>query len=580
MHQFVSPNIHCINPHCPSPVQTWGNKYCQSCGTPLLLNHRYIPLRQLGLGGFAKIHIVWDLKTQTERILKVLLEASPKALELFDREAKVLMKLRHPGIPRVEPGDYFYLQRRNNNPGQIHPINWLLPCLVMEKIEGPTLEEILEQHPQGCPEKWVVNWLSQATQTLWELHRWGIIHRDIKPSNLMLRTSQGGQALHGQLVTIDFGGAKQISLFRDRPPESRPKKTTRLISPGYSPPEQMAGREIGPPADFYALGRTCIHLLTGKYPADIEDPATGELQWRRYTRVGLGFGNLLDDMISYNPEDRPTTAAKIQVRLGKIYRRQKRFGWIGFLRAFLWKLAIAILTTISKFIRQIVAGCLDTLWEIILGGIGGCIGATLGLVLAYWSAVGDRVSSLLASDWFEISGLSVTFGAEVVVFALAGLMTAIAFTDTGSFGQRRHYWLAAFAGSIGYLLGGLCWEVARVGAIAYSASNELIVFETLEKLSWGIATGVLTLGLGLKSHKLVQALIVTATTAIIFASFDAFDLFPETFLQFVVVSGSKPKLWEFFANIGFFALLGSVGGFCLGVSHYLIVPVLRWFGLR
>lgn len=554
----------------------------------MLLNDRYVPLKPLGTGGFAKIYTVWDLKTQTERILKVLVEASPKALELFDQEAWVLTHVRHPGIPQAEPGDYFYLQRRDSNSYPGHPTNWRLPCLVMEKINGVTLEEILEQHPEGCPQEWVINWLTKAIEILWELHRQGIIHRDIKPSNLMLRTARRGsqlfplqptEATNAPLVAIDFGGAKQIGPWKNRLPETPSKSSTRLISPGYSPPEQMTGAEIGPPADFYALGRTCIHLLTGKYPADLEDPSTVELQWRHLSEVNSPFANLLDDMVSLNVKDRPKTAAAISVRLAKIHRQQKR----AISPIALTKLSRGIkklINFISQIINQIVGGCLDTLWEAILGGIGGCVGASLGLVLAYWSAVGDATANILASEWFQIADLPIIFGEEVLVFALAGLFTAIGLTDTGSFDQERRYGWGGFMGAIGYVLGGLCWEVARVGTFVFSTADEIMAFELLGRLSVGIAIATLSLGLGLKSHKFAQAVVVTAGVAMVFIGLENLSLFPEPFLQFVSVSGGKPSLFEFFASIGFFGLLGGVGGFCLGVSHYLIVPVLRWLGLR
>lgn len=193
--QSVQSAIHCINPDCPRPYpQVWGNKFCNSCGAPLQLLHRYVPIQPLGVGGFAAIYTVWDLHLSRERVLKVLLESSPKALELFEQEAAVLASLNHPGVPRVEPDSYFVVDLGKRQ----------LPCLVMEKINGQTLQDILDRYPQGCPESLVRNWLNQALEILQELHRRNIIHRDIKPSNLMLRQETG------QLVAIDFGGAKQI----------------------------------------------------------------------------------------------------------------------------------------------------------------------------------------------------------------------------------------------------------------------------------------------------------------------------------------------------------------------------------
>ncbi|MGH7999272.1 MAG: 4-Cys prefix domain-containing protein, partial [Brasilonema sp.] len=94
--------VHCINSDCPRPYpQPWGSKFCHTCGAPVHLLDRYVPLQRLGSGGFAQIYTVWDQNTQTEKVLKVLMESSPKALELFAQEAAVLRGLRHPGVPRV-----------------------------------------------------------------------------------------------------------------------------------------------------------------------------------------------------------------------------------------------------------------------------------------------------------------------------------------------------------------------------------------------------------------------------------------------------------------------------------------------
>ena len=182
MHQTIATTAHCINPNCYRPYpQNIGNNFCSICGSSLRLKDRYIPLERLGFGGFAAIYSVWDLKTQTEKVIKVLLETSPKALAMFEQEAMVLANLRHSGVPRVELDGYFQVILGNS-----HQI--LMPCLVMEKIAGHTLQDILDRYPQGCPEEWVLNWLKQAVEILRELHLRKIIHRDIKPSNLMLRS--------------------------------------------------------------------------------------------------------------------------------------------------------------------------------------------------------------------------------------------------------------------------------------------------------------------------------------------------------------------------------------------------------
>lgn len=306
-------SVHCINPDCQRPYpQPWGNKFCNSCGAPLQLLDRYVPLQPLGSGGFAQIYTVWDEKTQTEKVLKVLVEDSPKALELFTQEAAVLCSLQHPGVPKVDADGYFHINLFSPKPHQ-------LPCLVMEKINGQTLEEILKKYPQGCAEDLVLNWFAQTVQILQELHKRQIIHRDIKPSNLMLGSSPIVSPVEGEiegdrLVLIDFGGAKQFSPSKLRSQSS----STRLFSSGYSPPEQVIGGIVGPNADFYALGRTMIELLTGKYPLELEDQQTGKLRWRTTIKVNPQLADLLDEMVQEDVRSRPANAAIIQKRLAKI----------------------------------------------------------------------------------------------------------------------------------------------------------------------------------------------------------------------------------------------------------------------
>ncbi|GGA59357.1 hypothetical protein [Okeania sp. KiyG1] len=210
----------------------------------------------------------------------------------------------------------------------------------------------------------------------------------------------------------------------------------------------------------------------------------------------------------------------------------------------------------------------------------GSIGATFGLIFAYWSGIGDRLASIFTNLIFLVWDVPLNIGPEILVFGLAGLGTGVGFTDVGGLGQRRRYWLAAFMGIIGYILGGLCWQFSQVGSSVYTTKEDLIILEIMGKLSVGVATGVVTLGLGLRKHNFIYALIVAALTAIVFFGLEQFNIFPELFLQFSVVNQNQPDLLEFFASITFFSLLGCIGGFCLGVSHYVIVPILRWLGLR
>lgn len=569
MYQSVAQAVHCINPHCPRPFpQPWGNKFCNGCGTSLLLNDRYISLERLGAGGFATIYTVWDLKTQTQKVLKVLTETTPKALQLFEQEAAVLARLDHPGIPQVEQDSYFLINLASSQ-------NRALPCLVMEKINGQTLQDVLEQHPQGCASDLVQDWLIQAVEILRELHRSGIIHRDLKPSNLMLRANTG------QLVAIDFGGAKQIGAMPFAGPIS-----TRLISPGYSPPEQITGESVGPAADFYALGRTMIQLLTGQELADLQDPVTGVFRWRSQVNVSADLADLLDEMVRLDAQQRPATAEDIQRRLTRSVAKQPQ-ATIPLTEEMAIALdqgleaanqAIASLGSgvaevvrfVFRAITKVVLACLDTTWEIILGGIGAGLGAAAGFGLINWTILGDRFAAWLAYQIpLILPGVEITAWRECLLFAIAGWGTAWGLTLAGGFRQKRRPLIAGITGSFGYSVAWLIWQTS----VATAPPSRLLGVIT------AVAVVPLVLGLGLPSHYLVHAIVAALGTGAIFSSLVTLNFIPASTL-ITLFSRSDASLLLLIESIVFFGLIGISLGFCLGVSCYLIVPVLRWLGWR
>jgi len=553
--------IHCINPNCPHPYpHTWENKYCNSCGSPLKLKNRYVALQQLGVGGFATLYTVWDLQKQTERVLKVLVEPSPKALELFAQEAAVLASLKNPGVPKVEPGGYFHVSLTM-------PQQRELPCLVMEKINGQTLEEILEQYPQGCHPEWVMSWLQQAVEILQELHSRRIIHRDLKPSNLMLRNNTG------QLVMIDFGGAKQIGPVRERRVSS-----TRLFSSGYSPPEQIAGRPIGPAADFYALGRTMIQLLTGKYPPDLEDPVTGDLRWRHLTQISPAFADLLDDMVRTDVRQRPATAAVIQERLAKSQNVAQQVSWLELIQnSWNWSSLVLVSSTkaVSQTTRfvlgvtiQIARAGVDIIWEMMLGASGAFFGTVIGFGLTYWSPLGNAVANLLTHQLsLLVPNTQINISSPILLFALVGAGTAWGLTVAGGFGQRRRYLIAVLMGLVSYGLGWSIWQ-----ALAFNSGSQVIIGLI------ALATALLPLGLGLPSHQLIHSLVTATGCTLVFAAINAFELYPDNLGNLFLAA--TPGWQELLSAIAFFCFLSVTLGFWLGVSYYVVVPSLRFLRRR
>jgi len=578
--QSVATAVHCINPACPRPYpQSIGNNFCNICGSPLRLKDRYIPLERLGFGGFAAIYSVWDQKTETERVLKVLVETSPKALSMFEQEAQVLGSLRHPGVPRVEPDSYF-----SGDSGRS------APAVTTLSGDGKNIRSDVGGYPQTPSPRLSrsvgTNWLKQAVQILRELHLRKIIHRDIKPSNLMLR--QGS----GQLVLIDFGGAKQIGPAHSNSQAS----STRLFSPGYSPAEQIAGGVVGPSADFYALGMTCIHLLTGKYPPDLEDPNTGQLRWRPYVKVSPAFAALLDDMVRPDMGQRPTNAREIIKRLRHISPRQitptaaAESVWkivtksvevcLNFLLAAIslsWKWFKWLTISAYHLTIQLVKAGFGTLLEMVGGGIGGGVGAGIGFWLADRTSINFRLPSpilQLLPDWVANIAIAAS-KPQMIVFALAGLGTAWGLTQVKSLGQQqRRYLIAGIMGVLGYSVGWLILQ--RVAPSGVIAPDDLVIMTA-------VAAFTLTLGLGLPSHDLVHAIFTAIGTASFFVGLVTLTI---KFLPVTAIFGFSDAFfttlnWTNFGFcIAFFSLLGIILGFWLGISYYLFVPFLRLLGFR
>lgn len=213
-----------------------------------LLGGRYRIVKLIGEGGFGAVYQANDERFQAARVVAIKemsdanLSASErdKALEDFRREANLLVQLNHPNLPQVS--DFFEEGTK--------------AYLVMEFIEGKTLEQALDDARGPLDEALVMGWAVQLCSVLQYLHnrKPPIIFRDMKPSNIMVTGDN-------QLKLIDFGIAR---IFKT----SATKDTTLLGSQGYAPLEQYGRGQSDPRSDIYALGATLYHLLTGDVPPD------------------------------------------------------------------------------------------------------------------------------------------------------------------------------------------------------------------------------------------------------------------------------------------------------------------------
>ncbi len=213
-----------------------------------LLGGRYRIVKLIGEGGFGAVYKANDERFQATRVVAIKemsdanLSASERerALVDFRREANLLVQLNHPNLPQVS--DFFEEGTK--------------AYLVMEFIEGKTLEQALDDAHGPLDEALVMGWALQLCSVLHYLHNRQppIIFRDMKPSNVMVTGDN-------QLKLIDFGIAR---IFKT----SATKDTTLLGSQGYAPLEQYGRGQSDPRSDIYALGATLYHLLTGSVPAD------------------------------------------------------------------------------------------------------------------------------------------------------------------------------------------------------------------------------------------------------------------------------------------------------------------------
>ncbi|MBD2609024.1 ABC transporter substrate-binding protein [Scytonema hofmannii FACHB-248] len=323
-------NIYCTNPNCPHPEnqvhdeylnqRNHQQRYCSSCGMTLILKTRYLPLEQIGWGGFGKTFRAWDAHLQQQCVVKQLQPRntsrkpfSDSELELikksFEEEAKALRDIKHEQIPQLY--DYFELRVPNESQEEFPKE---LFYLVQEYVQGETLDKELNKKGRFS-ETEVLQDLGQLLNVLKYIHeKRQVIHRDIKLSNIIRHEN-------GTLYLIDFGAAVKRKLEPKIPVE----QSMAMGTPIFAPPEQLAGQGIFFSSDLYSLAVTCICLLTGKNVNELWNQ--NRWIWREYVNVNDNLADILDRMLSYQPKDRYESAESVITALsGQISLNSKPSG--------------------------------------------------------------------------------------------------------------------------------------------------------------------------------------------------------------------------------------------------------------
>ncbi|MEH1893328.1 MAG: serine/threonine-protein kinase [Nostoc sp.] len=293
--------VYCTRPRCPRPqnyfadlddittLKTTQQKYCTTCGMPLLLDGRYVTIKLLGRGGFGAAFLARDRRIPGMRqcVVKqfqpagnLTLNQLQQAQIMFEREAEVLAQLGndHEQIPDLFA--FFPVIVNSLQPGQQDQFFYL----VQEYIDGQNLEEELVQQGKFS-EQQVLEVLQEILKVLKFVHHRGIIHRDIKPSNIMRRRD-------GKLFLLDFGAVKLVTNAA-----SGSASSTGIYSMGFAPPEQMAGGQVFPSTDLYALAITLITLLTNQEAIQLFDAYTNQWKWRSQVTINPRLADILDKML-------------------------------------------------------------------------------------------------------------------------------------------------------------------------------------------------------------------------------------------------------------------------------------------
>lgn len=250
-----------------------------------IIQDRYRVVSILGQGNSGITFQVEDLATKQHIALKTLSLnrlKDWKQVELFEREAAVLAKLRHPCIP--EYLDYFQIDTPGNRAFYI----------AQAIAPGKSLAAWVESGWRTS-EREVKHIAEEVLSILKYLHslKPPVIHRDIKPNNII-------RDRRGKIYLVDFGAVQNTYH------NTLMQGSTVVGTYGYMAPEQFRSKAVAA-TDLYSLGATLLYLLTHRSPAELPQD-TLKLDFRTSVNISEEFGDWLDKILEPSLEYRYTTA--------------------------------------------------------------------------------------------------------------------------------------------------------------------------------------------------------------------------------------------------------------------------------
>src|SRR6266508_1580112 len=205
-------------------------------------------LDPLGKGGMGEVYRARDTRLGRDVAIKVLPESfarDPARAARFEREARLLAAVNHPGIAAIYGAEEFES----------------IPCIVMELVPGETLSERMANGALSLAESLTLG--RQIAEALEAAHEKGVIHRDLKPSNIKVTPG-------GKIKVLDLGLAKftevpplgDVSSFPTQAEETRPGIILGTLE--FMSPEQARGKPVDKRTDIWAFGCVLFEMLSGR----------------------------------------------------------------------------------------------------------------------------------------------------------------------------------------------------------------------------------------------------------------------------------------------------------------------------
>ena len=246
-----------------------------------IIAERYRILGKLGQGGVGITYAAVDLNSNQKVALKALslrLTTEWKKVELFEREAKTLSGLNHPGIPRYI--DYFQVDTSQDR------------CfyIAQQLAPGKSLAQLIENgwKPNEAQVRHIASKVLEIIVYLQSLLP-ATIHRDIKPQNIILQKN-------GRVFLVDFGAVQNTYHH------TVTGGSTVVGTYGYMAPEQFRGKAVLS-TDLYGLGTTLLFLLTQQFPSDLPRQKQ-KIKFRDRVSISTEFADWLEKIIEPAIEDR------------------------------------------------------------------------------------------------------------------------------------------------------------------------------------------------------------------------------------------------------------------------------------